>query len=152
MSLAQQFCTFRVGEHLCGIAVLDVQEILLQRELTQVPLAPPAVKGLMSLRGEVVAAIDLRMRLGLAEQDADDAAHVIVRIDEEATSLLVDAVEDVITVSAESFETPPQTLTGMARDAIVGVHKLDHRLLLVLDARRIVHIEEGSNGREKEEA
>lgn len=152
MSLAQQFCTFRVGEHLCGIAVLDVQEILLQRELTPVPLAPPAVKGLMSLRGEVVAAIDLRMRLGLAEQDADDAAHVIVRIDEEATSLLVDAVEDVITVSAESFETPPQTLTGMARDAIVGVHKLDHRLLLVLDARRIVHIEEGSNGREKEEA
>ncbi|MBC7792066.1 MAG: chemotaxis protein CheW [Clostridia bacterium] len=142
MKRETQFCTFRVGEHLCGIAVLDVREILMQRELTPVPLAPPSVKGLMNLRGGVVPAIDLRMRLGQPQHDDGEATHVIVRTDDETTSLMVDAVEDVITVTDDSFEAPPQSLTGLERDCITGVHKLDGRLLLILDARRIVQPEE----------
>ena len=64
-------------------------------------------------------------------------SHVIIRAGDEAVSLLVDAVEDVITVSSASFEAPPQTVMGAPRAFIVGVHKLESRLLLVLDAKRV---------------
>lgn len=139
--MTTQLCTFRLGELFCGIAVLDVQEVLLQRELTPVPLAPPSVKGLMNLRGEVLPAIDLRMVLGLGATEALDVAHVIVRMNDYAASLIVDAVEDVITVTSTTYEAPPQTVSVVARDYITGVHKLDGRLLLVLDAHRIIEPE-----------
>jgi purine-binding chemotaxis protein CheW len=133
-----QLCTFTVGKLLCGVSVLDVQEVVRERELTTVPLADPSLKGLLNLRGDVIAAIDLRRRLQLPDRE-DDAAttHVIVRCGDEAVSLVVDAVEDVLTLSSSTFEEPPQTVTGIAREYISGVHKLESRLLLVLDAKRI---------------
>lgn len=133
-----QLCTFTVGNLLCGVPVLEVQEVLLQHELTAVPLADPALRGLLNLRGDVIAAIDLRRRLALPERPSDaPTAHLIVRTPGEAVSLVVDAVEDVLTLSDRTFEDAPQTLTGVARDYITGVHKLESRLLLVLDAQRI---------------
>ncbi len=135
-----QLCTFTVGHLLCGVSVLDVQEVLRERELTTVPLASRSVRGLLNLRGEVVTAIDLRSRLGLPDRDADESsAHVIIRSDDEdPVSLLVDAVEDVVTLAASSLEPPPQTLIEPARTYISGVHQLEGRLLLVLDAKAIV--------------
>lgn len=131
-----QLCTFRVGKLLCGVAVTDVQEVLLQTELTPVPLAHHFVRGLLNLRGDVIPAIDLRRRLALGDA-LPTSAHVIIRAGDEYVSVLVDHVEDVITADDSTFAEPPQTLTGIARDYIVGVHKLESRLLLVLDAQRI---------------
>jgi purine-binding chemotaxis protein CheW len=97
------------------------------------------VRGLLNLRGEVVTAIDLRTRLGLPDRDADGpAAHVIIRSDDEQVSLLVDAVEDVITLPVSALEPPPQTLIEPARTYITGVYQLEGRLLLVLDANAVV--------------
>ena len=133
-----QLCTFVVGKLLCGVSVHDVQEVLRESDLTVVPLADPAIRGLLNLRGDVIVAVDLRRRLNLPERGPDASpAHVIIRAGDEAVSLLVDAVEDVITVSSASFEEPPQTLVGPPRAFIVGVHKLESRLLLVLDAKRV---------------
>jgi purine-binding chemotaxis protein CheW len=133
-----QLCTFVVDKLLCGVSVLDVQEVIRDSTLTMVPLADPAVRGLLNLRGDVVAAIDLRRRLNLPDRDPSSTpSHVIIRAGDEAVSLLVDVVEDVITVSSASFEDPPQTLMGAPRAFIIGVHKLESRLLLVLDAKRV---------------
>lgn len=133
-----QLCTFTVGHLLCGVGVLEVQEVLRERELTPVPLAPPGVRGLMNLRGDVVAAIDLRTVLGLPQRRLEEAAqHVIIRTPDEWVSLMVDTVEDVLSLSRDTYEEPPQTVGGAAREYITGVHKLDTRLLLVLDAQRI---------------
>lgn len=138
MSEETQLCTFTIAHLLCGVPVLDVQEVLREREMTPVPLADKSVKGLLNLRGEVVTAIDLRICLGLPERAVDEAAaHVIIRDEDECVSLLVDAVEDVLTLSSATFEPPPQTLHGPARAYITGVYKLDERLLLVLDAKAI---------------
>jgi len=139
MSTDTQLCTFTIGPLLCGVPVTGVQEVLRECELTPVPLATRAVRGLLNLRGEVVTAIDLRARLGLPDPDADATlAHVIIRgDDDEPISLLVDAVEDVVTLLASTFEPPPQTLLEPARTYISGVHKLDDRLLLVLDTKAI---------------
>ena len=134
-----QFATFRLGGYLFGIEVVKVQEVLRYQRMTAVPLAPPEVAGLINLRGQIVTALDLRRRLDMP--DRDDATlpmNVVVRTQEGSLALLVDEIGDVMEVGDETFEPPPETLRGPAHDLIRGSHKLDDRLLLVLDTERVV--------------
>ena len=138
----KQLCTFTLDGLHFGVDVLQVQEVLRFQEMTPVPLAPPETRGLINLRGQVVTAVDLRLRLGLAERPFADLApedrpmNVIVRSGDDTVSLLVDEIGDVVEPSADAFEPPPETLAGRVRDVIDGVYKLDGQLLLVLDADR----------------
>jgi purine-binding chemotaxis protein CheW len=135
----RQYATFEVDDQLFGVDVADVQEVLSFPEYTPVPLAPPSIGGLFNLRGQVIAAVDLRVRLGLPPRDlAGTAMNVIVRDGDEPVSLLVDRIGEVIQLDDELAEPPPDTLTGPNRDLIVGTFKLDGRLLLALDAQRAV--------------
>jgi len=131
---SQQFCTFLLDGYLFGVPVPQVQEVIRFHDMTPVPLAPPAVEGLINLRGQIVAAVDLRRRLGLAERTAGELpVNVVVRTPDGAVSLLVDEIGDVIEVEQSTFETPPETLHASLRATILGVYKLDGRLLHVLD-------------------
>ena len=137
-SASQQFCTFVLDDHVFGVPVLKVQEIIQSRKMTFVPLAPEAVSGMINLRGQIVCAIDLRRRLKLAErQRGQPAVNVVVRTNHGAVSLLVDEIGDLIEVAAEALEDPPATLQGVARDVIERVYKLPHHLLLALDIDRV---------------
>jgi purine-binding chemotaxis protein CheW len=137
MANTRQFCTFYLENYFFGIELLDVQEVLQQLELTSVPLAPHAVRGLMNLRGQIVMAVDLRRQLELPERPANrPAMTVIVRAGEDAVSLLVDEIGDVVEASDESFELPPETSRGTVRAAIRGVHKPEKQLMHVLDTER----------------
>src|SRR5262245_33457779 len=110
--------------------------------MTRVPLAPPVVRGLINLRGQIVTAIDLRRRLQLSERPAEQPPmNVVIRTDNEAVSLLVDEIGDVREVDEETFERPPETLKGVARELIRGAYKLKDRLLLVLDTEKAVCLE-----------
>ncbi|UOY00630.1 chemotaxis protein CheW [Blastococcus sp. PRF04-17] len=134
-----QLATFRLDGDLYGIEVEHVQEVLRSQQLTRVPLAPSAVAGLINLRGQVVTAIELRERLGRpARPEGTDAVVIVVRLDGEAVSLLVDSIADVVDVDASDFEAPPDTLEGQARDLIRGAYKLDGQLLLALDVEKAV--------------
>jgi purine-binding chemotaxis protein CheW len=134
-----QLATFRLDGDLYGVEVQHVQEVLRSQQLTRVPLAPSAVAGLINLRGQVVTAIELRERLGRpARPEGTDAVVIVVRLDGEAVSLLVDSIADVVDVDAADFEAPPDTLEGQARDLIRGAYKLDGQLLLALDVHRAV--------------
>jgi purine-binding chemotaxis protein CheW len=133
----QQFATFRVGKLLFGVDVHDVQEIIRSQHLTPVPLAPEVVRGLMNLRGQIITAIDLRRRLGIASDVAEgDVMNIVVSVDTEKVSLLVDSVGDVIKVSTDTFEDTPPTVGGKIRDLSKGVFKLPDGLMLVLDTGR----------------
>ena len=141
----QQFCTFFLDSFFFGVEVERVQEVLREQEMTRVPLAPAVVNGLINLRGQIVTAIDLRRRLELRERTGERAPmNVVVRTDEGAVSLLVDEIGDVIKVQGETFEQTPETLTGVSRHLIRGIHKLEKQLLLVLDIDRTVDLT--SNG------
>ncbi len=134
-----QLATFRLDGDLYGVEVEHVQEVLKSQGLTRVPLAPPAVAGLINLRGPVVTAIELRERLGRPPRPAGhDAVVIVVRLHGEAVSLLVDSIADVVDIDAADFEAPPDTLDGQARELIRGAYKLDGRLLLALDVHRAV--------------
>ncbi|MGN6605568.1 MAG: chemotaxis protein CheW [Jatrophihabitans sp.] len=130
-----QYCTFWADGLYFGLAVYDVQEVLRYQEMTPVPRAPEAVTGLINLRGQIVTAIDLRHRLGLRERPADEVPmNVIVRSRNEAVSLLVDDIGDVIDIGDAPFEPVPATLPLTVREAVVGVISLPEAILLVLDA------------------
>lgn len=135
--MSRQLATFVLSGAHYGVDVLLVQEALRSQVRTPVPLAPPGVAGLVNLRGEVVLSVDLRHRLGLEPLGEDaDPMMVVVQVDGEAVSLLVDEVGDVVDVDESQFETPPDTLDPALRELIVGAYKLPTGLLLALDVRR----------------
>lgn len=137
----KQYCTFFLNGLYFGVEVLTVQEVLRFQQMTPVPLAPPMVKGLINLRGQIVSAIDLRHRLDLPERENDQTPmNVVVRSEDGAISLLVDEIGDVVEIEDDVFEAPPETLHGVARELIKGVYKLKKRLLLVLDTERTVNV------------
>ena len=138
-----QFCTFYVRGMFLGLEVTCIQEVIRAQPLTVVPLTQPVIAGLMNLRGQIVTAIDLRHRLGLPPREADERPiNVVVRTPDGAVSLLVDEIGDVIEVSDDAFERPPETLGDDARALIRGAYKLKDRLLLVLDAARTLDAEQ----------
>jgi purine-binding chemotaxis protein CheW len=141
MALVKQFATFYLDRLLFGVEVSKVQEVIRYQEMTRVPLAPSIVTGLINLRGQIVTALDLRRRLELAERPSDRLPmNVVVRAADEAVSLLVDEIGDVLEVEDGSFESPPETLKGVARELIRGAYKLKDQLLLVLDTEKAVSI------------
>jgi purine-binding chemotaxis protein CheW len=129
-----QFCTFFLDGLRFGVDVQKVQEVVPYQEMTRVPLAPPTVRGLLNLRGQIVTGIDLRRRLGLGDRPADSLpVNVVLRGEDSPVSFLVDDVGEVIEVAASACERPPETLQGRARELIQGVYPLQDELLLVLD-------------------
>jgi purine-binding chemotaxis protein CheW len=141
MSAANQFTTFYLDGLLFGVEVSKVQEVIRYQEMTRVPLSSPVVRGLINLRGQIVTALDLRRRINLKDRDLSKLPmNVVVRTGEEAVSLLVDEIGDVLEVEEDSFERPPDTLQGEARQLIRGVYKLRDKLLLVLDTEKVVNL------------
>jgi purine-binding chemotaxis protein CheW len=140
---SQQFCTFLLDGYLFGVPVPQVQEVIRFQPMTPVPLAPPAVEGLINLRGQIVLAIDLRRRLSLGERSEGQLPmNVVVRTPDGAVSLLVDEIGDVIEVEQSTFEPPPEILRGGLRTLILGVHKLERKLLHLLDTEKACQLPE----------
>lgn len=141
-NLNRQFATFFINELFFGIEVRKVQEVLRAQEMTRVPLAPGVLRGLINLRGQIVAAIDMRERLGLApRQQEQDPMNMIVRSEDGAVSLLVDEIGDVIHVAADAYEPVPETMDRNLKQLVDGVYKLDRRLLLVLDTEHTLQLQ-----------
>ncbi len=140
----KQFCTFYLGNLFFGVEVENVQEVFKYQEMTRVPLAPSVVRGLINLRGQIITAIDLRARLGMEElPEGQMPMNVVVRTEEGVVSLLVDEIADVLEVSEENFERPPDTIDEITRELVLGVYKLDNKLLLILDTQKTVRMGPG---------
>ena len=139
--MAQQFCTFYLDNLLFGVELKGVQEVIRSLEMTRVPLAPAVVRGLINLRGQIVTAVDLRRRLELPPRSPElQSMNVVVRSEDGAVSLLVDEIGDVVEVEEGTFEPAPETLRGTVRTMILGVHKLNDRLMHVLDTEKACQI------------
>ncbi len=139
---SRKLCTFRVGDLYLGVDVLDVQEVLYHQEITEVPGSHETVSGLINLRGQVAAALDLRVRFQLpVRAEGVQPVHVVVRSNGEAVSLLVDEIIDVTDVQAEDFEEAPDTVPAATRELIKGAYKLKDQLLFTLDIDRTVQLD-----------
>jgi purine-binding chemotaxis protein CheW len=146
MAERQQFCTFFLDGLRFGVDVEKVQEVVPFQEMTRVPLAPPTVRGLLNLRGQIVTGIDLRRRLDLAERPADNLPlNVVLRGEDCPVSFLVDEVGEVIEVTDDAWEQPPHTLRGRVRDLIQGVYPLEDELLLVLETAKTLDLNQDTS-------
>ena len=137
-----QLSTFHVGKYLFGVEVALVQEIVRMQPITPVPLSAPEIAGLINLRGEVLTAIDIRARLGLPPSTSErPQVNVVVRVDEEPVSLLVDEIGGVQEVSQVPFESTPSTVDAAIGALLYGAYTLPDQLLLSLDARALLDLQ-----------
>jgi purine-binding chemotaxis protein CheW len=137
MTRSGLYATFHIDQSFYGVPIEDVQEVLFSQPLSQVPLAPAAVAGLLNLRGRIVTVLDLRRLLHDASAH-DEAMNMVMRLDDSEVSLLIDQIGDVIRVDESTVEGPPPTLQGQGRDFIRGVYPLADGLLLLLDTSRLL--------------
>ncbi len=136
---ATEFVTFTIAGQLFGIHVLKVQDVLGSMKTTRVPLAPPEIAGSLNLRGRIVTAIDVRLRLGLPPQEAQEVSMaIVVEHEHELYSLLVDQVGEVLALAPDGFERNPPTLDPRFRDYSDGIYRLDKQLLVVLSVERLL--------------
>ncbi len=133
-----QLCTFWVAGRLLGIDVADVQEIVRNQPETPVPLAPPAVRALINLRGQVVTVVDLRRCLGLPPNEEGGSVYMVLRYAGHLLSLYVDSMQGVVEVSDAQFEEPTEHDEYVRRALVQGVYKLEEGLLLALDVKRVL--------------
>lgn len=135
----QDYVTMFIDGQMFGIAVLTVQDVLGPQKITRIPLAPREVAGSLNLRGRIVTAIDVRLRLGLKRADEDNKGmSVVVEQGGELYSLMVDQVGEVLSLPVAKFERNPPTLDPMWRDFSAGIYRLDDKLLVVLDVAKLL--------------
>jgi len=136
-----EYVTATVGGQLFGLPISRVQDVFAPDRLTRVPLAPPEIAGLLNLRGRIVTAIDMRRRLGL-EALAGDTPRMAVGVEwkGESYGLLIDVIGEVLKLPTSGREDNPVNLDpGLARVS-AGVHRLDGKLLVILDVDRVLDI------------
>lgn len=135
----QDYVTMFIEGQLFGIPVLTVQDVLGPQKITRIPLAPREVAGSLNLRGRIVTAIDVRLRLGLSNQGGDNKSmSVVVDMGGELYSLMVDQVGEVLSLPAAKFERNPPTLDLMWREFSTGIYRLEDKLLVVLDVSKLL--------------
>jgi len=139
----REFVTMIIDGQMFGIPVLQVQDVLGPQKITRVPLAPKEVAGSLNLRGRIVTAIDVRVRLNLPPRsDSGESMSVVVDHSGEFYSLIVDQVGEVMSLSASDYEKTPATLDERWREISDGVYRLKDVLLIVLDVKRLLRLEE----------
>jgi len=132
--VSKEFLTIIVGGQMFGIPVLQVQDVLGEKGITRIPLAPPEIAGAMNLRGRIVTAIDLRYKLSMPKrEDNAETMYIVVEHENELYSFIVDKVGDVLSLPESAFEKTLSTIDPAWRDLTSGIYRLKGQLLVILD-------------------
>ena len=137
---SKEFLTIIIAGQRFGIPILQVQDVLGEQKIANIPLAPPEVAGSLNLRGRIVTAIDVRRRLKIEDVSDSDTSEmgVVVEHDNELYSLIIDQVGDVMKLRNEDFESTPTTLDPLWREVASGIYRLDNELLVILDVPKFL--------------
>ncbi len=135
-----QWGTFRLGEEIYGVNVMQIREVLRYTEITPVPGAPYYVLGIINLRGNVVTVIDTRTRFGLPQGEVDNNTRiVIVEVDKQVIGMLVDSVAEVTYLNESEIEKAPSVGNEETSKFITGVCNKNNELLILIDLERMIH-------------
>jgi len=144
-----QMISFAIGTELFGVRILVVQEIIMMSTITEIPNTPDFIEGVINLRGNIIPVLDLRKRLRLRtaaprpEGQRPGTRILVVEIDQNVTGFIVDSVSMVLTIPASRIFPPPDIIVaGVQSQYIAGVVHLDEGIMVVLDFRKILSIEE----------
>ena len=139
MTETRQLFTFRLDHLFLAVDARDVKAVLSHQRLTRVPLAPKTVRGLMNLRGEVIAGIDLRACLELDAANGDrQCTNIVLKGSLGPVSLLVDGIGEVVTVAEDQLEPPPGTLHARTQEITDSVCQINGKMILLLDVKAVI--------------
>lgn len=141
--MENQLVIFELGGEQYGVGIETVESIIKLQTITRVPHAPKFVEGVTNLRGVVLPVIDLRKRFGLElEAATKDSRIVVVEVNGLKVGMIVDAVTEVLRIQDEQIEPPSPMITTLDSAFILGIAKVDKRLVILLDLSKILSAQE----------
>jgi purine-binding chemotaxis protein CheW len=144
----QQYLTFMLGEEMFAIGILSIREIIEYGFVTDVPMTPPFIRGVLNLRGAVVPVVDLAVRFGRpSRENSKRTCIVIVDIEaddgaQQQMGVVVDAVNEVLEIADGDIEPPPEFGARIRNDFIKSMGKIDGKFVVILDLNRVLSVEE----------
>lgn len=137
--MAGKYLTFIVGSEIYGIEILKVQEIIGMMNVTKFPKAPYYVRGVINLRGNVIPVIELRKKFEMdITEDTEKTCIIVIQLEKLREGIIVDEVREVIDISEENIETPPQFGIDEDMNFVKGVGKVDEKVIILLDIERLI--------------
>jgi purine-binding chemotaxis protein CheW len=151
--LAGKYLTFRLGGEEFGLGILKVQEIIKMMDITRVPRTPAFMRGVINLRGKVVPVVDLRTKFEMdATESNEKTCIIVVQVGHHAghliMGLIVDEVSEVLDIPAEQIEPPPEFGATVDTTFLLGLGKLDRKVVMLLDVDTVLSVEEIESVRE----
>lgn len=132
---------FRVGSEEYAISIMDIKEIIKPREVTEVPRVPSFVRGILSLRGNIIPVFDMKTRLGLSDGEVSERERiVVVKRQGGYAGVLVDEVVQVVRIAEGGIEPPPVVLEGIDREFVLGIGRVSGRMLILLDMEKVLDV------------
>jgi purine-binding chemotaxis protein CheW len=138
-----QFVVFKLGDNEFGVAIEQVQEILILGALARIPKAPAFIEGIVNVRGKILPVLNLCQRLEIpARAQNQEARIIVVESGEQTVGMIVDMVTEVVKFPSTGIEPPPPLITTVAAKFVTGVGTLDGRVLVILNLDRILSADE----------
>jgi len=138
-STTQELLTFKLGNQEYALDIMSVREIRGWTKTTPMPHAPTFMRGVINLRGTVLPVMDLAARLGLSPTETTERnVIIVVKYNEVMTGLLVDAVSDIIALSADELQPPPDVGSEVGQNTIRALSLKDERMIRVLELGSII--------------
>ncbi|MCQ8105192.1 chemotaxis protein CheW [Methylomonas sp. SURF-2] len=143
---AGQYLTFVLAKEIYALGILNIKEIIDYGNLTQVPMMPDFVRGVINLRGRVVPVVDLNARFGKGKTQVAKRTGIII-VETAADGLqdigiMVDAVNEVVDIAQPDIEPPPSFGTGIRPDFINGMAKRNERFIILLNVGKVLSVVE----------
>jgi purine-binding chemotaxis protein CheW len=134
-----KYLTFQLGDEVYGIEIIYVTEIIGIQQITEVPELPEYVKGIISLRGQIIPVVDMRLRFEKPPRDYDERTCIIViAIDDIDLGLIVDGVSEVVTIPDEEVVPHPDLDEGYSKKFVKGIGKVGREVKLLLDCHKLL--------------
>ncbi|MCP4536592.1 MAG: purine-binding chemotaxis protein CheW [Chloroflexi bacterium] len=140
-NISEPFILFNLGSTFYGVRSQVVQQLEMVEHITPVPDVPPFVEGIVLSRGQVIPAINLRVRFGFDKIPYDLRARlVIIHNDERTVGLIVDTAREFVDISSDTIQPPPETISGLSGRYLEGVATLDNKLILILNVEEVLNL------------
>ena len=138
-SLEQKYLTFWTDKELFGIPISDVVQIISIQEITPLPDFPEYAKGVINLRGNIIPAIDIRLRFGKPEIEYNEGTCIIVtRIEDAYMGFIVDSVDEVTDIDDDDITPAPKVSKDVTNQYLTGIGQIGDRVVLLLDVAKIL--------------
>lgn len=137
----ESFILFELAGTTYALRSADIQQLEMIERVTPVPNAPSFVDGVVSVRGQVIPALNLRARFGFERRPADIRTRlVIVRAGERSVGLVVDSAREFAAITPEMIQPPPSGVAGLSGEYLEGTAQLGERLVLLLDVKQLLEM------------